>query len=145
MGAFVGPGTAPKMAVLGGRPAPKPLLYMAWRGIGDDENLWGATFDGAEWRSQRQYGGNATSNGPAMAVFQNQLFLVWNGAHFDSSIWFTSFDGEMRDWRQRRQVSGVATNESPAVTVFQDRLYMAWGGLGNPNIYWSFFDRQDYA
>src|SRR5260370_24153703 len=51
----------------------------------------------------------------------------------------------MQDWRQRRQVSGVATNESPAVTVFQDRLYMAWGGLGNPNIYWSFFDGQDWA
>ncbi len=141
----VGTANAPTIAAFQGPRDPKPLLYMAWRGIGDDENLWWATFDGAEWTSQRQYGGNPTSNGPAMAVFQNQLFLVWNGAHFDSSIWFTSFDGEMQDWRQRRQVSGVATNESPAVTVFQDRLYMAWGGLGNPNIYWSFFDGQDWA
>src|SRR5258708_27947697 len=39
----------------------------------------------------------------------------------------------------------MPAKDSPDVTVFQDRLYMAWGGLGNPNIYWSFFDGQDWA
>ena len=141
----VGTANGPAIATYQGPLDPKPLLYMAWRGIDDDENLYWATFDGTAWTSQRQMGGKATSNGPAMAVFQNQLYLVWNGHATDSSIWFSSFDGELRDWRQQQQVPNVATNESPAVTIFQDRLYMAWAGLEQQNIFWSFFDGQTWA
>lgn len=141
----VGTANAPTIAVYQGSLDPKPLLYMAWRGIDADENLYWATFDGTNWTSQRQIGGTATSNGPALAVFRNQLFLVWNGHATDSSIWFTSFDGELRDWRTQQQVQNVATNESPAVAVFQDRLYMAWSGLGVSNIFWSFFDGSNWA
>lgn len=112
----------------------------------DDERIWCATFDGAVWTDQHVHAGTGTSNGPAMAVFQDQLYLVWNGANIDPSIWFTTFDGEQPRWRDpQQQVSGVATNESPAVTVFHDRLYMAWGGLGTPYIFWSFFDGQKWA
>jgi hypothetical protein len=147
----VGTANAPTIAAYQGPLDPKPLLYMAWRGVDTDERLWWATFDGANWTPQREYVGNGTSNGPAMAVYRNQLYLVWNGAHDDPRIWFTSLvgvDGLYQDWRPRQEVApggGVATNESPAVTVFQDRLYMAHGGLGNSNIYWTFFDGQDWA
>ena len=150
----VGTANAPAIAAYQGPLDPKPLLYMAWRGVDDDERLWWATFDGANWTSQREYAGNGTSNGPAMAVYRNVLYLVWNGAHGDPRIWFTSLvgvedaDGRHEDWRPRQEVApggGVATNESPAVTVFQDKLYMAHGGLGNSNIYWTFFDGQDWA
>jgi len=144
----VGTANAPTIATWQGPGDPKPLLYMAWRGVDDDERLWWAAFDGANWTSQQPYAGNGTSNGPAMAVFRNQLYLVWNGAHDDPRIWYTSFDPEVLDWHPSREVApggGVATNESPAVTVFQDRLYMAWRGLGNPWISWTFFDGQDWA
>ena len=79
----VGTANAPTIATWQGPGDPKPLLYMAWRGVDDDERLWWAAFDGADWTSQREYVGNGTSNGPAMAVFRNQLYLVWNGAHDD--------------------------------------------------------------
>lgn len=141
----VGTANSPAIATYQSTSDRKPLLYMVWRGIDDDENLYWATFDGSEWTNQRQIGGTATSNGPALAVFRNQLYLVWNGHATDSSIWFTVFDGELRDWRPQQQVPNVATNESPAVTVFQDRLYMAWSGLGVWNIFWSFFDQVNWA
>jgi hypothetical protein len=141
-----GTANAPTIATYQGPLDAKPLLYMAWRGADDDERIWWATFGDGVWSDQQPHAGTATSNGPAMAVFQNQLYMVWNGHAGDPSIWFTSFDGEHRRWRDpQQQVSGVATNESPAVTVFQDLLYMAWSGLGNPNIYWTFFDGQNWA
>jgi hypothetical protein len=147
----VGTANAPTIATYQGPLDPKPLLYMAWRGDDADEGLHWATFDGAQWTPQRLYAGTGTSNGPAMAVYRNALYLVWNGAHDDPRIWFSSLvgiDGQYEDWRPQQEVApggGVATNESPAVTVFQDKLYMAHGGLGNSNIYWTFFDGQDWA
>jgi hypothetical protein len=141
----VGTANAPTIATYQSTSDRNPLLYMAWRGVDADENLYWATFDGSEWTNQQQIGGTATSNGPALAVFRNQLYLVWNGHATDSRIWFTVFDGELRDWRPQQQVLNVATNESPAVTVFQDRLYMAWSGLGISNIFWSFFDQNNWA
>jgi hypothetical protein len=141
----VGTANAPAITTYQSPHDTKPLLYMVWRGIDADENLYWATFDGTEWTNQLQIGGTATSNGPALAVFQNTLFLAWNGHATDSSIWFTSFDNELRDWRPQQQVQNVATNESPALTVFQDRLYMAWSGLGVWNIFWSFFDGVNWA
>src|SRR5258708_2886438 len=113
----VGTANAPTIAAFQGPRDPKPLLYMAWRGIGDDENLWWATFDGAEWTSQRQYGGNATSDGPALGVFHNQLLLVWDGAHLPYRISVSSFHRRRHDRPQRRGSSQLTSNRNAPHTV----------------------------
>jgi hypothetical protein len=56
-------------------------LYMAWRGVDDDEDLWWAvSHDGKVWSRQLPLSDRASFNAPALAAYQNKLFMAWRGA-----------------------------------------------------------------
>ena len=89
----VGSSHAPALATFGN------LLYMAWKGaragLDDDQHLYWTTFDGTTWSPQQQVPVSETSVGPALAVYQDQLYMAWKGASGwsnDESIWYCHWE-----------------------------------------------------
>jgi hypothetical protein len=121
-------------------------LYMAWRGVDDDQGLWWAvTHDGKRWSRQLPLSDRASTGAPALAAFQNKLFMAWPGADNDDNLWWATYDGN-RDlkWSDQHQLSDRGSVEGPALAVFQDKLFMAWRGVsGDQNLYWATYDESD--
>jgi hypothetical protein len=89
------PGSAfgPSLTTVPGR------IFMAWRGVLADENIWFT--QGApdvppagpsvmEWSTQANVGGFATSNRPSITVFQGLPFIAWKGIGKDRQIYTTT-------------------------------------------------------
>lgn len=120
-------------------------LYMAWRGVDDDENLWWAvSADGKRWSAQLPLSDRASADGPALAAFQNQLFMAWRGAG-DDNLWWATYDGNADlKWSDQHQLTDRGSALSPCMAVFRDQLFMAWRGVpGDSNLYWATFDESD--
>ncbi|HEY2704344.1 MAG TPA: hypothetical protein VGL20_11690 [Candidatus Dormibacteraeota bacterium] len=133
-----GLGVPPGVAAVNG------TVYMAWKGIQQDDGIWWSTFDGASWAAQQNVGGVATSGGPSLALFGGTLYAVWKGMVDDQGIYWSSFDGAA--WAPQQNIAGVGTSVGPSLVVFNDRLYAAWKGVwGDQGIYWSSFDGANWA
>lgn len=70
-----GSSAAPSLAACGDK------LYAAWKGIGADQQVWYAAFDGAQWLRQAQIPGAATVGSPTLSVSNNKLYATWEGAN----------------------------------------------------------------
>jgi hypothetical protein len=79
---------APAMAAQGGS------VFAAWRGVPGDQGLYFTQLrkeGGAPvWSAQSNIPGVGSSDGPAIAYFQNRLYLAWKGIEGDSGIYMTS-------------------------------------------------------
>jgi hypothetical protein len=66
-------------------------LYAAWKGGGDDEQIWYSHFDGSSWAQPRVIlpGTVASSVGPSLAVFNGRLYAAWKGGGSDERIWWS--------------------------------------------------------
>jgi hypothetical protein len=133
----VGTAESPTLAVFNGR------LYMAWRGVGD-QNLYWASFDGTSWAPQQRLDTASSSIGPTLAAINGKLWMAWKGYATDSHIYYSSFDGTR--WAPQAAVPGVSTSYGPALTVYNNRLFMTWKGLGaDPHIHWTSSDGTSWA
>jgi hypothetical protein len=120
-------------------------LYMAWRGVDDDQNLyWGVSFDGKWWSPQIQLSDRASADAPALAAFQGKLFMVWRGAG-EYNLWWSTYDGNADfKWSDQQQLTDRGSVEGPSLAVFKDNLFMAWRGIpGDQNLYWAMHDEND--
>jgi len=120
-----------------------PSLYMAWRGVDDDENLyWSVSFDGRRWSREIQLSDRASADAPALAVFQGKLFMAWRGVATDDTLWWATYDGNAGlQWSDQHQLADRGSVEGPALAVFQDKLVMAWRGVsGDQGLYWATYD-----
>jgi len=124
-------------------------LYMAWRGVDDDQDLWWAvSHDGKRWSRQLPLTDRASIDAPALAAFQNKLFMAWRGAGDDDNLWWATYDGNADlKWSDQQQLTDRASTEGPALAVFQNKLYMAWRGFGgvvsDESLYWATYDEND--
>ena len=122
-------------------------LYAAWKGMGDDQSIWYATFDGLKWSRQAHPNPPDTPNiassiGPSLAVFQNQLYAAW--INTDQSLWYASFDGS--NWSKTAPIPNVASSIGPSLAVFQNKLYAAWKGEENDqNLWYASFDGLNWS
>ena len=133
----VGTAESPALAVFNGR------LYMAWRGVGD-QNLYWTSFDGTSWAPQQRLDTASSSTGPTLAAMNGKLWMAWKGYATDSHIYYSSFDGAR--WAPQAVVPGVSTSYGPSLTEYNGRLLMAWKGLGtDPHIYWTISDGSSWA
>ena len=124
---------SPALAVYNGK------MYMAWKGMGDDEQIWFSFFDGNRWSLQQQVPDVWTSNSPALAEYNGKLYMAWKGMGDDERIWFSYFDGKR--WSEQQVAPDVWTSHSPALAVYHGKLYMAWKGMGDDERIWfSYFD-----
>jgi hypothetical protein len=120
-------------------------LYMAWRGVDDDQNLWWAvTFDGKRWSRQLPLSDRASADAPALAAFQDKLFMAWRGAG-DDNLWWATYDGNADlKWSDQHQLTDRGSAVSPCMAVFRNQLFMAWRGVpGDQNLYWATYDEND--
>ena len=118
--------------------ATQDVVFMAWKGIADDQRIFWSATNVTQWDNQHQVPGVATSNiGPALAVFNGRIYMAWKGADDDQRIfWSATTDG--KTWDPQNQVPDVGTNIAPALAVFNGRLYMAWRGTNeDERIYWT--------
>jgi hypothetical protein len=108
-------------------------IYLAWKGEGADSRMFfSSSSNGNNWSGQALIGGNTsvglTSNGPALAAFNGDLYLVWKGEGADTRMFYSkSSDG--KNWTSQAQVGGN-TSDRPAVAAFNGNIYLAWKGEG---------------
>jgi hypothetical protein len=81
--AGVGTSNAPALAVLEG------ALYAVWKGAGNDEGIYYASFNGFAWSAQNSVPNVGTSDRPALAIFNNRLYAVWKGVGNDQGIYYS--------------------------------------------------------
>jgi hypothetical protein len=126
----------------------KDKLYMAWRGPGNDQDLFWATLklqigQPQPWSSQRgPLDKRASLTGPALMAFHGTLYMAWRGAGDDRRLFWATFDEDAQNWNPQQQVGeNFASSFGPALAVFQDRMYMAWNGAkDDQNLYWTTFN-----
>ena len=120
-------------------------LYMAWRGVDDDQDLWWAvSHDGKRWSRQLPLSDRASTDGPALAAYQDKLFMAWRGAG-DDNLWWSTYDGNPDlKWSDQHQLTDRGSDGSPCMAVFRDQLFMAWRGVSDDqNLYWATYDEND--
>jgi hypothetical protein len=111
---------------------PREGLFMAWKGVEDDHNIYWAmnpNLDG--WTGQQRID-VGTSARPALIEFNNQMILSWKGVPGDSGIYWSKFDGN-GNWSSQQQIVGRGTSSPPVLAVFGGQLHMFWKGIGNDN------------
>ncbi len=63
---------------------------MVWKGKGNDPRIFFQIADGNGWSPQwLTCGDRGTSNGPALAVYQDMAFKVWKGKGTDPRIFYS--------------------------------------------------------
>jgi len=129
-------------------------IWMAWRGIGDDQRIWYSTFDDGYWEPQRHINGVGTSDGPFLVGLGDRLYLFWKGVDGDSWIYYTWRDAGSAGWAPQARVDvpmgephgppvmrPIASTHGPTAAPYGNRLVLAWKGVeGDHGIYLSLFD-----
>jgi hypothetical protein len=114
-------------------------LYAAWKGLGSDDRLWYASFDGTKWSAQAAISNATSSVGPSLAAFGNQLYAAWKGDGTDQRLWYATFDGI--NWSAQVQIPTAASSTGPTLSVFNNRLYAMWQGYGtDTKLHYASFD-----
>jgi hypothetical protein len=135
-----------------------PDIYMIWKGVGDDQNVYESTLvssypngnpfpeTGPYWRQQYPFEHASSAHGPAVASFAptvtlddprdqpSHLFSAWRGNEGDEQLYYHP-GGSLEP-----QKLPVQSSHGPALAVQTPLLYvyMAWKGPGSDQgIYWA--------
>jgi hypothetical protein len=95
----------PSLATFSGK------LYAAWKGEGNDQGIYYASFSGSSWSSQAQIPNVGSSEGPSLAVFNDKLYAMWKGEGNDQGIYYASFSGS--SWSSQAQIPGNTGQDLP--------------------------------
>ena len=120
-------------------------LYMAWRGIEGDRDLFWSTLElrqgeSRSWSPQNRLKNRGSFTAPALAAFNGKLYMAWRGIEDDHRLFWATFEGQ-GDWSDPEEFERQGSNSSPALAVFRNRLYMAWRGADDDQrLFWATFD-----
>jgi hypothetical protein len=130
----VGSTAGPAMAVCDGR------LLLFWKGVSDDSNVYHSSIGpgpDAAWEPQDQVAylnikgdqrtGIGSSNGPAVAVFDQAMLLCWKGVENDSSLYFGVLEGGEYDAQVR--LRGTGTSAGAAAIRVGSSILLCWKGI----------------
>ena len=132
-------------------------LYMAWRGIDNDDAIYWSSLDGDIWSPQKPIPGFGSLHGPTLTtgfsrtrpdgVPVSGLFMAWDGVPGDDAIYFAqNLEPAFSDWMNQQRIDGVGTSDRPGLALFNARMHMAWKGIpGDNSIYWSSFDGNNWS
>jgi hypothetical protein len=121
-------------------------LAMAWRGRGNDSNIWfSTTADLQSWTPQIPLDGVRSSHGPALAAFPRsglspRLYLAWKGEGNDNRLFWTRSTPDLSNFEPHRRFDDRLSTTRPALAEFDGKLVMAWKSSHDEQIYWSTFD-----
>jgi hypothetical protein len=84
-------------------------LAMAWRGRGNDSNIWfSSTTDLLSWTPQVPLDNVRSTHGPALAALGDRLFMFWKGSGNDTRIFYATLPaGPLGIWSAGEEVSYV--------------------------------------
>ncbi|RJX39862.1 hypothetical protein D3P09_10740 [Paenibacillus pinisoli] len=120
---------------------PRTGLFMAWKGVGNDQGLYWSRDNGGGWEAQRRISGVGSSTRPSIASAAGRVCMAWKGIQNDSGIYWSTFDAASGAWSAQQRIPGIGTTDSPALVGSGNRLYMFWKGIqGDSGAYWSVFD-----
>ena len=147
--------------------ASEQKLYLAWKGMNNDNRIWYASMSmylnplGTNYLCVWTPHGNAisdnkdlsTSCGPALATFakywehakgydpiHKDLYMVWKGSGSDNLIQQSTYRlNELEEkWTPQVSISSrVQTSDTPALAEFQNTLFMAWKDANEAWIHFS--------
>lgn len=120
-------------------------LLMVWRGEGSNDNLYFAfSSDGQHWGAQAQIPGAASTNAPALTVFNGLPFLAFKGGVGDDGMYGAIYSPATGRWATEPNSTGVfplgsmGTSHGPSLAVWNGKLFMAWkGNPGDTDMYWA--------
>jgi hypothetical protein len=127
---------APALAACGN------TLARAWRGTGDDQNIWFSTSsDGSHWSPQRKIPGAASAVGPALAWDGSRLWMAWRGINDDHNIyWANTADFFNGNWTGVQRLGDRASSHAPSIAFAAGAMVMAWKGIpGDSGLYYARF------
>ena len=97
-----------------------------------------------EWSNGQVIPNQMSDSGPALAVFQGQLWCVYRGGSSDVNddnpqLYYTIWDG--KNWSNAVSISNQMSNRQPALAVFNNQLWCAYHGGApshdNPHLYYT--------
>jgi len=106
-------------------------LFMAWKGIADDHNVYWAMNLNLEGFAEQHRIDVGTSARPALVEYNGQMVLAWKGVPGDSGIYWSKLDPIQLTWSPQQQIAGRGTSHAPAMVVFNGQLHMFWKGIGS--------------
>jgi hypothetical protein len=124
-------------------------VYMVYRGVGNDQRVWGTWLGGPNgWSSAENISGGLANAGPSVVMnnVSNQLTVAIQGT--DNQLWITSQALGAHGWNSWRP-EGVYTSYSPHLAVnsngnmvvsivnFSHPEYAVYGPWGNQQTGWS--------
>ena len=103
-------------------------LFMMWRGIeGDEELYWAVNEDPtklAGFNPQQKVPNGRSPNRPTLAWTGHSILAAWR--EDDQSIWWSEFrDGT---WKSPNSIPWVGTYWGPSLAVIDHTAYLFWGG-----------------
>jgi hypothetical protein len=135
----VGTSASPALTSFSGDELPTTSreLFMAWKGIPDDQGIYWSRGLGR----QANVPDVGTSQGLALAAQANQyIYMAWKGIEGDAGIYwsYNNLFHQLGGWAPQEKVAGVGTSDKPALAYHFPRLSMAWKGVrGDSGIYCS--------
>jgi hypothetical protein len=115
------------------------MLLMVWVGEGDNDSLYYATSrDGRTWTGNQPIPGGASTNQPALTIFNGAPVLCFKGGKNDGGIYSTTYNAASDHWATVVPTGPFGTTSAPTLAVYQGQLFMAWKGDGNDtDLWWS--------
>jgi hypothetical protein len=119
-------------------------LFMAWKGVEDDSNIYWSSLNGTAWSPQSKVEGIGSSHAPALisyggSGFASGLLMAWKGVEDDSGIYYSQNPTLLpNNWLPQKKIEGVGTSCKPALVACKGFIYMVWKGVEDDSgIYYS--------
>jgi hypothetical protein len=140
---WVGPSGVPTAMTNGGSPALASydgLLYAAWQGQSSPYHIWYSAYSGKTntWTAPVTVPHALTNyrTGPALAVYDGDLYVAWQGQSSPVHVWYAAFNGT--SWTAQAEVPAALVHISSTVglAAYNGDLYLAWTGQSSPYAVW---------
>jgi len=134
----------PALATIEGIDGVPGNVAMAWKGIGEDTQIWWSSWTEQGWTGQQPagLGDLGTSHGPALGTRPDALVMAWKGMYDDTRMWNNTLS--RNGWSGQEPILDSAANTShgPALAGFPARqMAIAWKDQGNdPRVFTAFSD-----
>jgi hypothetical protein len=120
-------------------------VFLAWKGLGNDQRIfWTQTRELApdsvtglytfSPSPQSEASDFCTTDGPALASFQGNVYMAWKGEAGDHAIYWSRWDGA--SWQPQTKVQ-AETTISPALVATHDAIFLVFQGNSDKNLWWA--------
>jgi hypothetical protein len=116
------------------------LLYAAWQGASSPYHIWYSAYDSSTdtWSPEAEVPSALTNyrTGPALAVYDGDLYVAWQGQSGPIHIWYSAFNGST--WTPQTEVPSALAHISstPGLAAYDGDLYLSWTGQSSPYAAW---------